>query len=246
MLHGFSFANYLAELGPKAQQEIYEKSSIDLALEDAFRKMRAFLMTTKGLTEDEAISLMSVARRLRRHPGGRRQLGRPRHYQEEPVRSAPRCDAHPEAVAETGSGGGRREQDHHQRHYRTGLPAGRELQIRRADPVAIDAEKVFRHRGRGTFSRLFFCLARCQPGCDGHHDDRSAAGAAVSDDLVQHIRALAGGASFPCRRTWLASRRGLMVGLPTAAMFRLARGLEPPQPSVPADAPAGVFLCRGP
>ena len=41
MLHGFSFANYLAELGPKAQQEIYEKSSIDLALRDAFRKMRA-------------------------------------------------------------------------------------------------------------------------------------------------------------------------------------------------------------
>ena len=28
---------------------------------DAFRKMRRFLMTTKGLSEDEAISLMSVA-----------------------------------------------------------------------------------------------------------------------------------------------------------------------------------------
>lgn len=26
-----------------------------------FRKMRAFLMNTKGLTEDEAISLMSIA-----------------------------------------------------------------------------------------------------------------------------------------------------------------------------------------
>jgi len=34
---------------------------VDLALKDAFRKMRHFLMTTKGLTEDEAISLMSVA-----------------------------------------------------------------------------------------------------------------------------------------------------------------------------------------
>ena len=45
----------------RAQQEIYEKSSIDLALKDAFRKMRTFLMTTKGLTEDEAISLSSVA-----------------------------------------------------------------------------------------------------------------------------------------------------------------------------------------
>src|SRR5216683_1310331 len=61
VLHGFSFANYLEELGPTAQQVIYEKSSVDLALKDAFRKMRAFLMTTKGLTEDEAISLMSIA-----------------------------------------------------------------------------------------------------------------------------------------------------------------------------------------
>lgn len=61
VLHGFSFANYLAELGPKAQSEIYSKSSIDLAMRDAFRKMRHFLMTVKGLSEDEAISLMTVA-----------------------------------------------------------------------------------------------------------------------------------------------------------------------------------------
>ena len=81
------------ELGAKAQSEIYAKSSVDLALRDAFRKMRAFLMTTKGLTEDEAISLMSIARRLRRHPGGRRQLGRPRHRQEEPVRRRSRLNA---------------------------------------------------------------------------------------------------------------------------------------------------------
>ena len=60
VLHGFSFANYLEELGPNAQQEIYKKSSIDLALRDAFRKMRSFLMTTKGLSEDEAISLISI------------------------------------------------------------------------------------------------------------------------------------------------------------------------------------------
>lgn len=60
VLHGFSYANYLAELGATAQQDIYKKSSIDLALKDAFRKMRGFLMTTKGLTEDEAISLMSI------------------------------------------------------------------------------------------------------------------------------------------------------------------------------------------
>jgi acetamidase/formamidase len=61
VLHGFSFANYLAELGDKAQQEIYSKSSVDLALRDAFHKTRHFLMTTQGLGEDEAISLMSVA-----------------------------------------------------------------------------------------------------------------------------------------------------------------------------------------
>ena len=51
----------LVELGADAQSKIYEKSSIDLAMKDAFRKMRHFLMTTKGLSEDEAISLMSVA-----------------------------------------------------------------------------------------------------------------------------------------------------------------------------------------
>ena len=60
MLHGFSYPNYLAELGAKAQSEIYAKSSVDLALRDAFRKMRHFLMTTQGLSEDEAISLISV------------------------------------------------------------------------------------------------------------------------------------------------------------------------------------------
>src|SRR5216683_1304999 len=61
VVHGFSYANYLAELGDGAQGEIYVKSSLDRAMSDAFRKMRHFLMTAKGLSEDEAISLMSVA-----------------------------------------------------------------------------------------------------------------------------------------------------------------------------------------
>lgn len=61
VVHGFSFANYLAELGEQAQSEIYKKSSLDGAMKDAFRKMRRLLMTTMGLSEDEAISLMSVA-----------------------------------------------------------------------------------------------------------------------------------------------------------------------------------------
>jgi len=61
VVHGFSFANYLAELGDNAQSEIFTRSSLDGAMRDAFRKMRRFLMTAKGLSEDEAISLMSVA-----------------------------------------------------------------------------------------------------------------------------------------------------------------------------------------
>ena len=61
VLHGFSYPKYLQELGAKAQSDIYSKSSVDLAMRDTFRKMRHFLMTTRGLSEDEAISLMSVA-----------------------------------------------------------------------------------------------------------------------------------------------------------------------------------------
>jgi len=61
VVQGFSHANYLAELGAGAQSEIFARSSVDLAMRDAFRKMRRFLMTAKSLTEDEAISLMSIA-----------------------------------------------------------------------------------------------------------------------------------------------------------------------------------------
>jgi acetamidase/formamidase/AraC-like DNA-binding protein len=61
VIHGFSVANYLAELGEVAQSEIYKRSSLDPAMRDAFWKMRRFLMTSKRMSEDEAISLMSVA-----------------------------------------------------------------------------------------------------------------------------------------------------------------------------------------
>jgi acetamidase/formamidase len=60
VMHGFSYPNYLEQLGDKAQSVIYEKSSVDLAMRDAFRKMRQFLMNAKGLSEDEAVSLMSL------------------------------------------------------------------------------------------------------------------------------------------------------------------------------------------
>lgn len=61
VLHGFSYPNYLAEFGTSAQSAVYEKSTLDLAMRDAFIKTRRFLMTTMGLSEDEAISLISVA-----------------------------------------------------------------------------------------------------------------------------------------------------------------------------------------
>ncbi|AKH41125.1 acetamidase/formamidase/AraC-like DNA-binding protein [Altererythrobacter atlanticus] len=58
---GFSHPDYLMELGEDAQSEVYKTASIDSAMRDAFRKARRFLMTTKNLDEDEAISLLSVA-----------------------------------------------------------------------------------------------------------------------------------------------------------------------------------------
>ena len=61
LVHGFSYPDYLTALGTDAQQAIFQKSSIDLAMRDAYRKMRNFLTTAHGLSEDEAISLMSIA-----------------------------------------------------------------------------------------------------------------------------------------------------------------------------------------
>ena len=60
-VYGFTMPNYLAELGPKAQTEVANHASLDRAMRDAFRKLRRFLMTAHGLSEDEAIALMSVA-----------------------------------------------------------------------------------------------------------------------------------------------------------------------------------------
>ncbi len=60
-VYGFTFSNYLAELGPNAQTEVAGHASIDKAMRDAFRKLRRFLMTAHHLSEDEAIALMSVA-----------------------------------------------------------------------------------------------------------------------------------------------------------------------------------------
>ncbi|MEA2906702.1 MAG: hypothetical protein QOI12_4089, partial [Alphaproteobacteria bacterium] len=61
VVYGFSFPNYLAALGPQAHDAVVRQATLDLAMRDAFRKARRFLMQTQGLTEDEAISLMSIA-----------------------------------------------------------------------------------------------------------------------------------------------------------------------------------------
>ena len=60
VIQGLSHPNHLVELGPAAQTEVYKRASLDLAMRDAFRKTRRFLMTAHGLSEDEAISLLSV------------------------------------------------------------------------------------------------------------------------------------------------------------------------------------------
>ncbi|UMY18637.1 acetamidase/formamidase family protein [Methylobacterium organophilum] len=61
VLTGFSHPNYLAEFGAHGQSDVYSKSSLDLAMRDAFRKVRRFLMANMNLDEDEAIALMSAA-----------------------------------------------------------------------------------------------------------------------------------------------------------------------------------------
>jgi len=61
VLQGMSFSDYQAELGPNAQTQVYKNSSMEAAMRDAFRKARHYLMKEHQLSEDEAISLISVA-----------------------------------------------------------------------------------------------------------------------------------------------------------------------------------------
>ena len=57
---GFSHPDYLSELGKTAQSSVYGRSTLDAAMQNAFRQARRFLMASQGLSEDEAISLLSV------------------------------------------------------------------------------------------------------------------------------------------------------------------------------------------
>lgn len=61
VIQGFSFPHYLRDLGRNAQSEVYGRSTVDLALRNAFQQVRRFLMDTYELAEDEALSLMSLA-----------------------------------------------------------------------------------------------------------------------------------------------------------------------------------------
>jgi acetamidase/formamidase/AraC-like DNA-binding protein len=60
VVQGFSHPNYLAELGSSALSDVYKRSTLDGAMRDAFRKARRLLMVGWALSEDEAISLLSV------------------------------------------------------------------------------------------------------------------------------------------------------------------------------------------
>ena len=61
MIQSFSHPNYLKDLGSNAQSDVYKKSTIDLALRNAFRQTRRFIMQTYDLTEDEMLSIISLA-----------------------------------------------------------------------------------------------------------------------------------------------------------------------------------------
>lgn len=61
VIQSFSYSNYLRELGTSAQSEVYRRSTVDLALRNAFRQTRRFLMDGFNFSEDEALTLMSLA-----------------------------------------------------------------------------------------------------------------------------------------------------------------------------------------
>lgn len=60
VVHGFAFTNYLDEL--EDPSEIFsEGDSIDMAFEDAYNKTVNWLRSVKGLSEAEAITMMSLS-----------------------------------------------------------------------------------------------------------------------------------------------------------------------------------------
>ncbi len=61
VIQSFSFENHLRDLGGCAQTDVYTQSTVDLAMRNAFRQTRRFLIDTYNLSEDDANALMSIA-----------------------------------------------------------------------------------------------------------------------------------------------------------------------------------------
>jgi len=61
VVHGFSYNDYLSELGPNAQSMVFNISSpLDKAFNNTFYNARKFLMSAFNLTEDNALTAMTV------------------------------------------------------------------------------------------------------------------------------------------------------------------------------------------
>jgi hypothetical protein len=61
VVHGWSYNDYLSELGPDAQNQVFNISSpLDKAFNTTFYNARTFMMQAFNLTEDDAISAMTV------------------------------------------------------------------------------------------------------------------------------------------------------------------------------------------
>lgn len=61
IVHGFSSPNYLKEFAHSQDPGAELKGSLDTAMTDAFNKTRRFFMDTRNLSEDEAVSLISIS-----------------------------------------------------------------------------------------------------------------------------------------------------------------------------------------
>jgi len=60
-VHGFSYNDYLSELGPDAQTLVFNVSSpLDKAFNNTFYNARKFLMNAFDLSEDNALTAMTV------------------------------------------------------------------------------------------------------------------------------------------------------------------------------------------
>jgi acetamidase/formamidase len=105
VVHGFGFANYLAELGDKAQSEICGKSSLDLAMRECVPQNAAFPYDRQGVVRRRGDLADIGGGRFWRHAGRGRQLGRPRDPEEGDLRRCRLTAAIPPPAPEDGPRG---------------------------------------------------------------------------------------------------------------------------------------------